>query len=87
MGKEQLTIEVDADLVRRLRDAGVDPSSYVHSLLSRKAAEQRTPQESAALSSAWLEDNEAALREYNEQVERIGTFASRQRARRKNATP
>lgn len=82
MGKEQLVIEIDAELMARLRDAGVDPQAYVQRLVDRKAAEAGSDAERMAADGAWAERNREALAEYNAQVERIGTFASRQRARR-----
>ncbi|MES1156990.1 MAG: type II toxin-antitoxin system CcdA family antitoxin [Alphaproteobacteria bacterium] len=80
MGKERITVEIDAELMERLRAAGVDPQAYVQRLLDRKAAEN--PRQSDA---EWAEANKEALDEYKAQVDRIGTFASRQRLRRRDA--
>lgn len=82
MGKEELTIAIDADLMARLRAAGVDPQAYIQRIMERKAADTRSDLDRAADDARWAEDNRDAIAEYNAQVERIGTFASRQRSRR-----
>jgi len=85
MGKERITLELNSELMDRLRAAGVDPQAYLESVLARKAAAQRSLDDQALLDAAWAEENKLAIEEYNAQVNRIGTFASRQRTRRQNA--
>ncbi len=82
MGKEQVTVEIDSDLMERLRAAGVDPQVYIQRLMDRKAAEGRSDAERREADRRWAEENREAIAEYNAQVEARGTFASRQRARR-----
>lgn len=85
MSKERVTVEIDSELMDRLRAAGVDPQAYLESVLARKTSTQRSADDQAVLDAAWAEENREAIEEYNAQVARIGTFASRQRARRQNA--
>lgn len=82
MGKEQITVEIDSDLMGRLRAAGVDPQIYIQQLMDRKAAEGRSEADRRKADALWAEENREAIAEYNAQVDERGTFASRQRARR-----
>ena len=54
MGKEEITIEVDAALMARLRAEGVDPQTYVARLANRRLA---NPAESAERLRQWRRDN------------------------------
>jgi post-segregation antitoxin (ccd killing protein) len=59
MGKERITIEVDADWAAQLRAKGVDVARHVEKLVN--------PTPSAA--STWAEDNAEAIKAYNKRFE------------------
>jgi post-segregation antitoxin (ccd killing protein) len=81
MGKEQLIVEIDSDLMARLRAAGVDPQAYIQRLMDRKAAEGRSEAERREADRRWAADNREAIAEYNARVEERGTLSERMRRR------
>jgi hypothetical protein len=80
MGKEQLTIEVDQALMQRLRDAGVDPQTYVQQVLQRRAAASEQPDDRANRERALRMEMHAGQELYDRLVEETGDWSSGLRA-------
>ncbi len=64
--KTVIELSVRAELVRRATSLGINPSSVVEAAL--ESAIQSREQ------AAWLSENRAAIRAYNERVRREGIF-------------
>ncbi|MGE0828585.1 MAG: type II toxin-antitoxin system CcdA family antitoxin [Hyphomonadaceae bacterium] len=65
MGAERVKIELDAELIGRLRAAGVDPQAYLERLLRRKILESETPESQKARWNDWRVENQAELESYD----------------------
>ena len=72
MGKEQITIEVDAELMARLRAEGVDPQAYVERLANRRLA---NPTESSERLRQWCRENREWIDSYSAEIEARGVFS------------
>lgn len=76
MGKEQLTIEVDAALMEQLRSAGVDPQAYVQQVLARQAATAESESARALRAAALRAENQAGLDAYDRIMDEIGDWSA-----------
>lgn len=75
MGKEVLTLEVDAELMDKVRAAGLDPQTYVARLLEREAAKQESATERAARHTALRAELQPGLDAYDAFIERHGLWS------------
>lgn len=70
MGRTELKIELDTDLLKQARDAGVDVTAVTEAALRRVLpaadATERARQ--------WAEENAGAIQAHEERIERIGVF-------------
>jgi len=66
MSKARLSLYIDEDVLAQARDSGLNISAFVEKQL---AAHAKTAQ-----AQRWLEENRAAIAEYNARVEREGPF-------------
>lgn len=76
MGKERPTIEVDADLMERLRAAGLNPASYIERLLAREAIARETPEQKAARQAALRAEMQPGLDAYDALIEEVGDWSA-----------
>ncbi|MBI1250863.1 MAG: hypothetical protein GC189_05265 [Alphaproteobacteria bacterium] len=74
MGKEKLTVEIDSDLMARLRAAGVDPQAYVQRLMDRKAADRTSATAKQAEREAWRRAHDAELASYDAYIDKHGLW-------------
>ncbi len=65
-GKQAVNLTVSASLLSAARELGIPLSSVLEEALREKVAAARQDQ--------WLRENREALADYNERVEREGTF-------------
>lgn len=72
MGKPELEFEVDPDLLRKARAAGVDIAAAVDAALREALAVSHADRE--ARGRQWAADNADALRAYGERIEQEGCF-------------
>lgn len=72
MGKPELDIDVDPELVRRARAAGVDIASAVETALRQALAQSTSDSETRG--RQWAADNAEGLRAYGERIEQEGCF-------------
>jgi post-segregation antitoxin (ccd killing protein) len=75
MGKEHLTIEVDADLMERLRKAGVDPQAYVERLLARSMLANESDAEREARHAALRAEMKQGTEAYEAFIEEHGLWS------------
>ena len=75
MGKERLTIEVDAALMERIRQAGVDPQAHVERLLHRGALSGESESERSARWAILRAEMKAGMDAYGAFVERNGLWS------------
>ena len=75
MGKERLTIEIDSELMERLRAAGVDPQAYLERLLARQAANQETAEQRAAREGALRAEMQQGLDDYDAFIAKYGLWS------------
>ena len=61
MGKEILTVELDAELMERLRAQGIEPAEYLQRMLERGSALWESLAEREARATAWREENAAEI--------------------------
>lgn len=69
MGKEEVTLEVDAALMSRLREAGVEPSAYFKQIFARQEAAAESAAARAERIDALRTEMKAGLDAYDELVE------------------
>ena len=87
MGKVELKIEIDAELLRRAQDAGLDPSEVLESELQQRlaregvrdrgrdwTAEPGRPDTSDARAAKWAEENAEAISDHRRSIEENGVF-------------
>ena len=67
MGKAELKIEIDAELIDQARAAGVDLPAVTESALRAALAE-------GAKARRWAEENAEAIKLHRERIERHGVF-------------
>jgi post-segregation antitoxin (ccd killing protein) len=75
MGKEHLTIEVDAELIDRLRKAGIDPQAYVERLLTRSMLANETDAEREARHTALRAEMKDGMDAYDAFIEEHGLWS------------
>jgi post-segregation antitoxin (ccd killing protein) len=75
MGKEKLTIEVDAALMERLRNAGVDPHAYVERLIARANLSQESDAQRQERWAQLRAEEAEGLNAYDELIEREGLWS------------
>jgi len=75
MGKERLTIEIDSDLMDRLRAAGVDPQAHVERMLRRQAFAGESQAEREARWAAWRDAHKGELDSYDRFIEEHGLWS------------
>jgi post-segregation antitoxin (ccd killing protein) len=80
MGKEELTIEVDADLLAQLRAAGVDPQAHVERILRRHGLANLSVAEREARREAWRKQHRDELGSYDHFIEENGLWSDGLRA-------
>lgn len=76
MGKEHLTIEVDADLMDRLRKAGIDPQAYVERLLRRTALAGESEAEREARHSELRAEMQPGIDAYERLIDEVGDWSA-----------
>ncbi|MCC7266823.1 MAG: type II toxin-antitoxin system CcdA family antitoxin [Caulobacteraceae bacterium] len=85
MGKVELKLEIDADLLGHARDAGLDPSTVLESELRRRlrpggvqergrdwSAEAPMADTPEARAARWAEENAEAIKEHNAWIAKHG---------------
>jgi hypothetical protein len=75
MTKERLTVEIDAELVERLRAACIDPQAYIESLLRRAGAVGESPAQKAEREKALREEMAPGLKAYDDLIEKYGLWS------------
>lgn len=76
MGKEHLTIEIDADLMDRLRKSGADPQAYVERLLARSMLANETDAEREARHAALRAEMRQGMEAYERLIEEAGDWSA-----------
>jgi hypothetical protein len=76
MGKEHLTIEIDAELMDRLRSAGVDPQAYVERLLKRSVLASESDAEREARHAALRDEMRQGTEAYEQLIEEVGDWSA-----------
>ena len=75
MGKERLTVEIDSELMDRLRSAGVDPQAYVERVLRRKTLENETPEQREARWAELRQEMKAGIDDYDAFIAKHGLWS------------
>jgi antitoxin CcdA len=70
MGKTELKVEIDANLLERARAAGLDLDGLTEAAL-RRAVDHLSADDRAR---KWAEDNADALQAHRERIEKFGVF-------------
>ena len=87
MGKVELTVQIDAELVQRAKAAGIDVTEFATAALrlelerldrgmresGPKELDRSTPESRTA---QWAEENGEAIEAYNERIQRRGVFGA-----------
>lgn len=76
MGKIELTIEVDADLLARAQSAGIDAQAVAAAAV-REAIDAISDEDKAR---RWATENSEALKAQRERIEAVGIFGEDLRA-------
>jgi hypothetical protein len=76
MGKEHLTIEVDAELMDRLRSAGVEPQAYVERLLKRNMLANELDAEREARHAALRAEMRQGMEAYERLMDEVGDWSA-----------
>jgi hypothetical protein len=76
MGKEHLTIEVDAELMDRLRRAGIDPQVYIERLLARSMLANETDAERETRHAALRAEMKPGMDAYERLIEEAGDWSA-----------
>jgi len=76
MTKERLTIEIDADLMDRLRAAGLDPAQYAERVLARNIIAGESEAERAAREEALRAEMRAGLEAYDRLFDEVGDWSA-----------
>ena len=78
MGKAELKIEIDPEVVAEAERLGVDLSraglAGVEQALARRRNSLKTDAERAGEARAWAEENAEAIRLHNERIDHYGVF-------------
>jgi len=85
MDKVELRLEIDADLLRRAREAGLDPAAVLEDELRRRlgqagmqdrgrdwSTEAPPPDTPEARAARWAEENAEAIKEHNAWIAKHG---------------
>lgn len=75
MGKEVVTLEIDAELMEQLRASGVDPAAYLERLLKRKALSGEMSDKRQARAVAWRKEHQAELDSYDRFIKENGIWS------------
>ncbi|MES1201860.1 MAG: type II toxin-antitoxin system CcdA family antitoxin [Pseudomonadota bacterium] len=76
MGKEKLTIEVDAELMGRLRAAGLSPEEYVERLVRRNSAAGETDAQREARHAALRAEMKEGMDAYERLIDEVGDWSA-----------
>ncbi len=90
MGKVELKLEIDAELLARARDAGAEPQAIleaalralperppIQSFVESAREKAKDPEGAARRAAEWAEANREAIAEFNERVAARGLVADR----------
>lgn len=80
MGAETLTLNIDADLAARLREAGVEPVAYATRLLLERAAAAESGAAEQARREAWRSEHRDELDSYDRFIAEYGLWSDGLRA-------
>ena len=72
---ETVTLELDADLLTRAREAGIDLSALLEHALRRKLRPRPTEADRERMAHQWYLESKEAVDTYNEYVEKHGLFS------------
>lgn len=75
MGTESLTIEIDTELMARLRAAGVDPKAYAERVFRSKLAQQESADQRASRAETWRAEHRDELESYDAFVREHGLWS------------
>ena len=74
MGKEVVTLEVDSELMERLRAVGIEPAEDLQRWLRREAVLRETPAEREKRGLAWRQEHQAELDAYDRIIAEHGVW-------------
>jgi antitoxin CcdA len=74
MGKLELNLHVDDDLLVRARKAGISPEYIAERAIHREIVLRMSPQEQERRARQWAEENAEAIKAHREQIEKYGVF-------------
>jgi post-segregation antitoxin (ccd killing protein) len=74
MGEEIVAIELDSDLMVRLRALGMEPVEYIQRLVRRDEALKETPEQREARGKAWREEHREELESYDSFIAEHGLW-------------
>jgi antitoxin CcdA len=74
MGKPELNLHVEEDLLALAQEAGISPDYIAERAIRREVALRMTPKQQEARSKQWAEENAEAIKAHREQIERYGVF-------------
>lgn len=80
MGKERLTIEVDADWLARVRQLGIDPQAQIERMLKRSAMPHEDIAAAAARQAKLRAEVQPGLDAYDRLINEIGDWSADLRA-------
>ncbi|HVY03326.1 MAG TPA: type II toxin-antitoxin system CcdA family antitoxin [Caulobacterales bacterium] len=80
MTKERLTIEIDADLMARLKNAGVDPIQYAERILAQSLTANETQSERAGREQRLRAEMQAGVDAHDRLFEEAGDWSADLRA-------
>jgi|GraSoiStandDraft_44_1057316.scaffolds.fasta_scaffold635334_2 antitoxin CcdA len=72
---ERVTVEVDAETLKRAREAGLDLSELLTRAMQRVLPQRKSEEQRKREADAWYAENKEAVDAYNEFVERHGLFS------------
>lgn len=75
MGKERVTVEVDQDIMDRLRKAGLDPQTYLERMLRHKALASETNSQREAREAALRAECQPGIDAYDAFIEEHGLWS------------
>jgi post-segregation antitoxin (ccd killing protein) len=74
MGAETLTLDIDAGLAARLREAGIEPAAYAMRLLRERAAATESGDAAQARRDAWRREHREELGSYDRFIAEHGLW-------------
>ena len=72
---ERVTVEIDAETLRRAREAGIDLSDVLTRALRRTLPPQKTGTDRKREADAWYAENKAEVYWYNQFIAEHGLFS------------